>query len=761
MRVHRRTAGVVVAAAIAVGAMVLPSGMASGAGGGGGGGGGAAATVGNGITTADLTSPGITPSALASSLVGTGVTISNVTYSGAATQAGSLHVVDPAVVSFNDGIILSSGDVANIVGPNSSDGITGITTGAADADLTALIADTQTVNPVTYDAASLELDFVPTASTVYFTYTWASDEYLEWVNLFNDVFAFYVNGQNCATTPSGSPVSIDTINDAVNPGLFRDNAFSAPVANPINIEADGLSVEMICTAPVNPGVTNHLKLAIADTSDQILDSFVMIKGGSLGTTKPESCNDGQDNDDDALVDGDDDSCTSTTTPPPPGSTGIGSDSSNPPFTGLEGTPIALDASALGWTATPQSLTTSWTVTGINGTPGTCEVVPSGKQPVGPGGAVAVVSAICPNEGEYVARVDGWDVESKSDWDTDVDFFVQNAPPAVTIDAPATGDAVEAGSQVDLSATVTDPGPSDTATCQISWGDGTSEPGALDAGTCTGSHTYGAPATALVSVTATDDGGDSAADALVLTVDGPAPVVPTVAIGDASKAEGNAGTTTIELPVTLSEPTTVPVSAPWHTVVGTDVVNQATAGTDYLAASGTVTFAPGETQGTATIQVLGDTTTEPSERVLVALDPPTNATLASGPSTATATIANDDALPKIIPGSATMAEGKTGTKSIQIPVTLSNPSATSVSATWTTRFLVGGSGAQATAGSDYLTASGTVTFPAGQTSKFVSVKVVGDKVVEPDEYVVVAFESPKRATIGGFFGLGFGTIKNDD
>ena len=757
MRARGRRAGLLAVAGLTLGALVLPGGTASGAGGGGG----AAATVGNGITTADLASVGVTPAALAASLVGDGVTVSNVSYTGAAAQAGTIHVVDPAVVSFNDGIILSSGDIANIVGPNSSDGITGDMGGGDDADLNALIADTQTVNPITFDAASLEFDFVPTADTIYFTYTWASDEYLEWVNLFNDVFAFYVNGQNCATTPGGDPVSIDTINDAVNPQLFRDNAFSAPVANPINIEADGLSVEMICTATVQPGVTNHMKLAIADTSDQILDSFVMLKGGSLGTTKPESCNDGVDNDDDLLVDGEDDSCTSTTTPPPPGSTGIGSDNENPPFTGVEGSPIALDASALGWVATADSKTTSWTVEGINGTTGTCEVVPSTRQPVGPGGAVAVVHAICPNEGEYVARVDGWDVEGGSDWDTDVDFFVQNAPPAVSIDVPSTGDEVGVGETVDLSATVVDPGPFDTVTCAISWGDGTSEPGDLADGTCTGSHAYDGAGVALVSVTATDDAGDSAADAALITVGGTTPVVPTVVPGSATVGEGDEATTTVDVPVALSEPTTVPVTATWHTLEAPNGgTTQAQADVDYVATSGTVTFAPGETEATVALEVIGDVTDEPNEFVLVAFDAPTNAELGGFYGLGVATIADDDPVPTVLPGAGSVVEGNAGTRSLKVPVGLSNPSSKVVKATWTT-IVVQGLGGSATPGSDYVAATGTVTFQPGETAKTISIKVAGDKAVEGDELVVVSFTSPKNATIGGFFVLGFGTIVDDD
>lgn len=477
----------------------------------------AAATVGNGLTTTDLATVGMSPTALATALVGDGVTVSNVTYSGSPAQAGTIHLLDPAVVSFNDGIILSSGDIADVVGPNKSDGITGDMAGPADADLNALVQGTQTVNPWTYDAASLEFDFVPTADTVYFTYTFGSDEYLEWVNLFNDVFAFYVNGTNCATVPGGSPISIDTINSAVNPNLFRDNSYAEPPANPINIESDGLSVEMICAAPVNAGQTNHMKLVIADTSDQILDSVVMIKAQSLSTTKPESCNDSVDNDDDLLVDMDDDSCALTTTPPPTGSGGVGSSGSAPPFTGNEGTPIVLDASTLGWFATPEALTTTWTVTGINGTVGTCEITPPGPLPVGSGDAIAPVTTICPTDGEYVARVDGTDVEGHSAFDYDVDFFVHNAPPSVTIDGPASGTQVVVGVPVDLTATVVDPGVNDSVSCEISWGDGATGAGVLVDSSCTGTHTYAAVGSQVVTVTGTDDDAASSAAAIVVHV----------------------------------------------------------------------------------------------------------------------------------------------------------------------------------------------------------------------------------------------------
>ena len=95
-------------------------------------------------------------------------------------------------IGFDSGVILSSGCVANVVGPNSIDDVTCENGTPGDADLDALAAFP------TFDAAVLELDFVPTSDAVVFQYVFASDEYNEYVNTeFNDVFAFLINGANC------------------------------------------------------------------------------------------------------------------------------------------------------------------------------------------------------------------------------------------------------------------------------------------------------------------------------------------------------------------------------------------------------------------------------------------------------------------------------------------------------------------------------------------------------------------------------------
>jgi hypothetical protein len=729
--------------------------------------GGAAASVGNGLSTTDLNAVGMSPAALAAALVGPGVSVSNVTFSGANAQAGTIHLVDPAVVSFNVGVIMSSGNIADVVGPNKSDGITGDMAGPADADLNALIQNTQTVNPVTFDAASLEFDFVPSASTVYFTYTFASDEYLEWVNLFNDVFAFYVNGQNCATVPSGDPVSIDTINNAVNPNLFRDNSFSSPPPNPINIESDGLSVEMICSATVNAGQVNHMKLAIADTSDQILDSVVMLKSGSLSVTPPESCNDSVDNDDDGFIDDADSKCQATTTPPPPGTPGIGSSNNPPAFTGNEGSPITLDGSALADTPSADTIETSWTVTGINGTPGTCEVTPADRLPIEPDRSIAPVTAICPNEGEYVARVDGWDVEGGASWDTDVDFFVHNAPPTVAIDTPTSGTEVVVGSPVDLSAFVADPGVSDLVTCEIDWGDGVTEPGTLVGGACTGTHTYTETGGMALAVTATDDAGDSSADAVVLDVVTPPSLV--LKPGAGGVMEGDSGQVTVNVPITLSAPSPDPVTVD-YTTLDPGGVGVAAAGADFLAKTGTLTFAPGETSKSVSITVLGDRIDEPplyiGEWIFVAFSNASGATIDPAfYSMGLGVIGDDDPPPTIKPGAGGVREGNTGDAIVQVPVVLSNPSATTITVHYAT-LDVAGSG-MASTGTDFAPKSGTVTFAPGETAKTVAITVHGDTTKEPPllwgEWIWVAFSNPSaNASLDmSFYGLGLGIIIDDD
>ena len=247
-----------------------------------------AATPG-GLVTDDLRDQALTASDLAQALVGTGVSISNVTYTGAPIAAGTFKG-GASIIGFDSGIILSNGAVSNVIGPNCDTGITWVNNTAGDADLTAIIGQQ------TNDAAVLEFDFNPSSPTIRFQYVFASDEYQEFVFDFNDVFAFFVNGTNIALIPqTNTIVSINNVNNGstdpanlgippVNPSFYVNNDFQFPTAAPFNTEMDGLTVVLTATAKVNPGVNNHIKLAVADALDFVYDSNVFIKGGSLSST---------------------------------------------------------------------------------------------------------------------------------------------------------------------------------------------------------------------------------------------------------------------------------------------------------------------------------------------------------------------------------------------------------------------------------------------------------------------------------------------
>jgi hypothetical protein len=123
---------------------------------------------------------------------------------------------------------------------------------------------------------------------------------------------------------------------------------------------------------------------------------------------------------------------------------------------------------------------------------------------------------------------------------------------------------------------------------------------------------------------------------------PAPK-PALSIGGVTVTEGNAGTTTMSFPVTLSKAGTQTVSVSWSTADGT-----ATAPADYAAGNGSLTFAPGETSKSIAVSVVGDLAIEPDETLTVTLANPVNATIATG--SATGTIRNEDTQVPVVSGS---------------------------------------------------------------------------------------------------------------
>ena len=113
-----------------------------------------------------------------------------------------------------------------------------------------------------------------------------------------------------------------------------------------------------------------------------------------------------------------------------------------------------------------------------------------------------------------------------------------------------------------------------------------------------------------------------------------PVPPSLSVSDARRAEGNSGTAMLDFTVLLSKAVTGPVTVQYGTANGT-----ASAGSDYTAKSGTLTFAAGETSKTISVAVSGDTAVEANETLRLNLSGASGATIADG--SGKGTITNDD------------------------------------------------------------------------------------------------------------------------
>jgi len=221
-------------------------------------------------------------------------------------------------------------------------------------------------------------------------------------------------------------------------------------------------------------------------------------------------------------------------------------------------------------------------------------------------------------------------------------------------------------------------------------------------------------------------------------------LPSLTIGNVTVTEGHAGTQSATFTVTLFAAAGQPV-----TVAYTTANASAIAGSDYQAASGTLTFAPGETSKIITVLVNGDRLGEPNETFLVNLIAPTNASF--GDSQGVGTIVDDE--PRLSIGDGTVIEGNIGTRAATFTVTLSAASSEPVTVAYAT------ANASAAAGSDYQAASGTLTIPAGQTTGTITVLVNGDRLPEASESFFVNLSSPTNAYIVDSQGIG--TILDDE
>ncbi len=140
----------------------------------------------------------------------------------------------------------------------------------------------------THNAAILEFDFIAQADSVKFNYVFGTEEYMEWITGgFADVFAFVLNGVSTPLAPinialipnTNIPVTALNVNANVNSQYYVNNE------NPPGTAAqyDGFTVVLTAKYPILCGETYHIKLAVADAIDGVVDAGVFLQAGSFTT----------------------------------------------------------------------------------------------------------------------------------------------------------------------------------------------------------------------------------------------------------------------------------------------------------------------------------------------------------------------------------------------------------------------------------------------------------------------------------------------
>jgi hypothetical protein len=219
--------------------------------------------------------------------------------------------------------------------------------------------------------------------------------------------------------------------------------------------------------------------------------------------------------------------------------------------------------------------------------------------------------------------------------------------------------------------------------------------------------------------------------------------PSISVADTSVTEALG--VLMVFPLTLSEPAAQDVTVAYATADGT-----ATAGFDYVAASGTVTFLPGSTTAEVRVQIAVDSIDETDETFALNLSNPVGAVLGDGQ--AIATILDGNPPPDIAAGDCEKLESG-GMSFCQVPVYLLGPTTLPVTVDYAT------SDGTAAAGLDYEPTSGTLTFSASPSQQSVALTILGDAANELDEVFYLVLSNPTNATLQD--PIGDVTILNDD
>jgi CSLREA domain-containing protein len=218
---------------------------------------------------------------------------------------------------------------------------------------------------------------------------------------------------------------------------------------------------------------------------------------------------------------------------------------------------------------------------------------------------------------------------------------------------------------------------------------------------------------------------------------------TVSVNDVAVTEGGTATFTVSTSSSAQIQFTVN-----YVVTGIS----ATAGSDFTAASGQLTFPVGITTQTVPVSTLTDTLNEPDETFQIELTNATYVFIADGKGIGT--IQDTSPLPALLINDVSMPEGDAGQKaSAAFNVTLNSASGKQVSVGYTVN------SGTATAGEDFIQHQGILTFPPGVSTQILKVSILGDDLKEGNETYTITLANPSNASLGDASGVG--TIQDDD
>ncbi len=186
-------------------------------------------------------------------------------------------------LGLSSGVIISTGDCQIAKGPNNDGDATqpigGFNT-SGDSILTAICGQN------TFDAAVLKFDFTATGDSIEFSFVFASEEYVEYVDHVNDIFAILISGPgyqeltNIALVPDTNlPISVRTINNINNANYFINNGDGFTSTG--TIQFDGFTTVLKAKAILFTDSVYNIRFAIADAGDGIADAAVFISANTL------------------------------------------------------------------------------------------------------------------------------------------------------------------------------------------------------------------------------------------------------------------------------------------------------------------------------------------------------------------------------------------------------------------------------------------------------------------------------------------------